>query len=302
MSKNVTRNNLYLVSDVHSYYNALMRALTESGFFEDDDGVLVLLGDALDRGDKPLELIDFLLDLKAKDRLIYIRGNHEELLTDMMQSMTNGSFQSSAFSYLANGTFDTAVSLANSYYDEEEGRHKYYAEELRINHDTAQTNVSELVRRIRESRYYRELHRYAIDYYETENYVFCHGWIPVHITRDADREIYQYNDTWRDADYSQWKRARWINGMSACVKDGITVEGKTVICGHYYTGWGHFFLHGNTSRLAEPFVDEGIIAIDAGMSPSDTDETKRIYCVVISPDGKVLFNQEIIHAPEDNET
>ena len=301
MSNDLTRHNLYLVSDVHSYYGALMRALTEAGFFKDDDGVLVLLGDALDRGDKPLALIDFLLDLKARDRLIYIRGNHEELLSDMMHSMTNGTFAQSSFSYIADGTFDTAISLANSYYDEQEKRHKYYSEELCFNHDTAQTNASELVRRIRESRYYQELHRHALDYYETENYVFCHGWIPVHVKRDTDRDVYQYRSDWRDADYSDWKRARWINGMSACVKDGVSVKGKTVICGHYYTGWGHFFLHGSMTRLVEPFVDKDIIAIDAGMSPSDTDETKRIYCVVISHDGKAVFEQKVLHVPEDNE-
>ena len=302
MSKDLTRHNLYLVSDIHSYYGALIRALSVSGFFDDENGKLVLLGDALDRGDKPMELIDFLLDLKEQDRLIYIRGNHEELLKDMMHSMANGSFATNSFSYIAEGTFDTAISLANSYYDEDEGKHKYYSEELRFNHDTAQTNSDELVRRIMESRYYRELHSSAIDYYETSDYVFCHGWIPVHVTRDGDHDTYRYRDTWRDADYSEWKRARWINGMSACVKDGITVEGKTVICGHYYTGWGHFFLHGSASRLTEPFVDKGIIAIDAGMSPSDTDETKRIYCVVISTDGTATFDQKVIHIPEGNET
>lgn len=84
MGENLTRGNLYLVSDVHSYYSSLMRALTKAGFFEDETGTLVLLGDALDRGTEHLELIKFLLKLKEEGRLIYIIGNHEELLSDMM--------------------------------------------------------------------------------------------------------------------------------------------------------------------------------------------------------------------------
>ena len=42
----------YIVSDVHSYYSILRRTLDEKGFSLNKDHVLVLLGDAFDRGEE----------------------------------------------------------------------------------------------------------------------------------------------------------------------------------------------------------------------------------------------------------
>lgn len=301
MSNSFTRPNMYLVSDVHSYYDAMIRALREAGFFDDPTGKLVILGDALDRGGGPIELIDFMLRLKEEDRLIYIRGNHEELLSDMLFSITNLTFQSTFDTYGQNGTFDTGLCLANSYYDERLTHHRTYPEDswCYMDYDKAQRYGEELVTRIRESRYYRELHRYALDYYETEHYIFCHGFIPVNINANAQPRSYTYNPDWREAEYDAWKAARWLNGMDVCVRHGITEPGKTVICGHFYTGWGHEELHGNDAKCTEPFVDYGIIAIDAGTYDMDTEETKKVNCVLITPDGKAIFEGKVIHTPED---
>lgn len=299
MGENLTRGNLYLVSDVHSYYSSLMRALTKAGFFEDETGTLVLLGDALDRGTEHLELIKFLLKLKEEGRLIYIRGNHEELLSDMMQSISNRSFQSKFYSYAVNGTYETGISLVNMYYDYELEELRYYAENnwCYMDHDKAQEYSEEFATRIRESKYYRELHRYAVDYLETEHYVFCHGWIPVSLGEGEGS--YSYDPEWRDAEYTAWRRARWLNGMEVAVKHGAIIPDKTVVCGHFNTAWGHNFLHGNTGRINEPFVDYGIIAIDAGTYSTDTLDTKRINCVVIQPDGKAIYEGNVIYDPAD---
>ena len=301
MSQNERSGNLYLVSDVHSYYDSLIRALTEAGFFEDETGKLVLLGDALDRGTQHLELVKFLLKLKEDGKLVYIMGNHEEILSDMLQSISNRTFQSKFSSYAINGTFESAVGLANMYFDHEAGELRCYAANnwCHMDYDQAQEYADEFASRVRESIYYRELHRCAIDYYETEHYVFCHGWIPVGIVDCENERFYTYNPDWRDADYTSWRRARWLNGMEVAVKYGAVIPDKTVVCGHFNTAWGHNFLHGNYGRNNDPFVDYGIIAIDAGTYNNDTEETKRINCVVIRPDGKAVFNGEVIHDGAD---
>ena len=60
------------------------------------------------------------------------------------------------------------------------------------------------------------------------------------------------------------------------------VEGKTIICGHYHTSWGHAYLHddgfewGKDVAKFEPFIDDGIIAIDAC-----TAYTGKVNCIVI---------------------
>ena len=111
---------------------------------------------------------------------------------------------------------------------------------------------------------YNSYIRECMPYYETKNAVFVHGWVPCEV-------IYPYklDEDWREGD---WKGARWINGMEAWSK-GIRVPGKTVFCGHWHTSWGHSHLHGDGEEFPDkykgtkahfsPFVDDGIVALDA---------------------------------------
>ena len=71
----------FVVSDVHSFFCSLKEALDQKDFSMDNEKhILVLLGDAFDRGSETEALAEFLLSLYDKKRLIYIQGNHEELL------------------------------------------------------------------------------------------------------------------------------------------------------------------------------------------------------------------------------
>lgn len=300
MSENLTRPTLYLVSDVHSFFDSLIRALTKAGFFEDKDAKLVLLGDALDRGSQPLELIDFLFKLKDEDRLIYILGNHEELLYDLVKTAPTKAFEERLDNFIKNGVLATALRLANMYYDEDKSSHMYYdrVDPRYLDECDALMYPEELASRVKESKYYRELFMSAVDFYETEHYVFCHGWIPVYMEGTLQNPKYFYNPNWRDASYREWRAARWLNGMDVGARHYVTDHEKTVVCGHVYTSWGHQKLHGNDDTITEPFVDYGIIAIDAGTYKSDTAETKKINCVVINGSGEAIFDGEVIHAPE----
>ena len=300
MSENLTRPTLYLVSDVHSFFDSLIRALKTAGFFESKDARLVLLGDALDRGTQPLKLIDFLLKLKEEDRLIYILGNHEELMYDLVKTAPTPAFEERLSNFIKNGVLATAMRLANMYYDEDEHCHKYYAKDdpRYLDECDALMYPDELAARVKESKYYRELFMSAIDYYETEHYIFCHGWIPVYMEGTSQDQKYFYRPNWRDASYREWRAARWLNGMNVGAKHYVTDPEKTIVCGHVYTAWGHENLHGNDNTLTEPFVDYGIIAIDAGTYKSDNKDTKKINCVVINESGEAIFEGEVIHAPE----
>ena len=301
MSENLTRPTLYLVSDVHSFFDSLIRALTKAGFFEDKDAKLALLGDALDRGSQPLELIDFLFKLKEEDRLIYILGNHEELLYDLVKTAPTKAFEERLDNFIKNGVLATALRLANMYYDEDKSCHMYYdrGDPRYLDECDALMYPDELASRVKESKYYRELFMSAVDFYETEHYVFCHGWVPTDVVHENNRDKSVYNPNWRSDDMD-WRRARWLNGMEACVKDGAMIPGKTVICGHFHTGWGHENLQGNSKNLTEPFIDYGIIAIDAGVFHGDTDETKKVNCIVIDEDERAIFEGKVIHDPRDN--
>ena len=85
---------------------------------------------------------------------------------------------------------------------------------------------------------------------------------------------------WRDVIPSLWNKARWINGMEAA-HHGILEPGKTIVCGHWHTSFGHCHYEGDGGEFDNkpnfaPFYDEGIIALDAC-----TACTGKVNCIVL---------------------
>ena len=244
---------LFAVSDIHGYYNETIKALKEAGFFDSDENRLVVVGDALDRGEQTNEMIDFLLGLHAEGRLIYIYGNHEELFYSCLQDIASGGIGmiASGFSHhYHNRTFHTILALG------------------RMSEEQAIQYPQELVARVKESDFYKILLPSAVDYYETEKYIFCHGWIPLDINIEDMIANFTYRPDWRDADESEWHKARWRNGMEMCCMHGVKEAGKTIVCGHWNCSWGHAHVDGICSErgkdaITTPFFADGIIAIDA---------------------------------------
>lgn len=114
-----------------------------------------------------------------------------------------------------------------------------------------------------------------VDYFETDNYIFVHGWIPCYAEKYRLREYkYIYREDWRECGEKEWFLARWINGMAAH-KWGVKEENKTIVCGHYHSAWGHETFNGEKENYS-PYYDEGIIAIDGC-----TARTKKVNCIVI---------------------
>ena len=110
----------------------------------------------------------------------------------------------------------------------------------------------------------------CVDYFEVGNFVCVHGWVP----------CYQGLDDFRDATKADWERARWDNGMKMWSNPMCRVDGKTVICGHWHCSWGWSHLkqlrkefpptnRSDWQKSFEPFVEDGIIAIDACTSYSN---------------------------------
>lgn len=255
----------YVVADVHGYYTYLMRALTEAGFFaETKPCKLIVCGDLLDRGAEARETVDFMLRLLAEDRLIYVLGNHEELLVQCLQEISRGGVYEIAAGlshHSHNKTWDTLLSG--------------------LSEDEACRAPGELVRRVVQSPLYRKLLPVCVDYFETPRYIFAHGWLPCRAEGCKPHIRYSYDPEWRDADETGWRQARWYNGMELACRHRVTEGGKTVVCGHWHTSYGHAKLHGVGSEWGadadfSPFSDEGILAIDGCAASSG-----RINCVVI---------------------
>lgn len=248
----------FVVSDVHGYYSKLIKALKEKGFDESNPGhKLIICGDIMDRGSEALKMQDYILHLMQAGKVILIKGNHEDLMLDMIKDFPNiVEDKAIVFSHhYSNRTFDTAMQLTKK------------------SHGYANTHPEEFAALCASIPFVKNIIPACLDYFETKHYIFTHGWIPTKLS-------YEYDPRWRHASKERWSHARWENGM-LCWFKGATVPNKTVVCGHYHTSWGHHFIEKSSPELGEdadftPFVAKGIIAIDGCTAYSG-----QVNCIVI---------------------
>ena len=237
----------FCVSDVHSYYEQLMEALKNNGFdIDNNEHVLCVLGDMFDRGPSSVELFKFAKQLSNANRLIYIRGNHEDLLFDAAQQIFEGKIPSSH--HFSNGTIDTIAQFCNM------TKYDFMAHNSVLSSKYVENTMRPILDWINNT---------AVNYTEIGNYVLVHGWIPCYLGLDD----------FRDADYFDWDRARWENGMQMWKYPKCRVDGRTVMCGHWHCSWGWSHIKQSRPEFPqknqkdwlksfEPFIDDGIAAID----------------------------------------
>lgn len=245
----------YVTSDIHGFYTPFIEALTRSGYFMDTTPhKLVILGDLFDRGKEAIQLQAFILDLMERDEVILIRGNHEDLFEELVTEDEGLAYSH----HVSNGTYETALRLTG--------------------YDMAIAMVREydFVDAAKETAFYRKIIPAMRDCYETEHYVFVHGWIPCIRERDGS---YSYNAAWRTAGPAEWRKARWYNGMDAART--AADETKTVVCGHWHTSYGHSKYEQNGPEFGEgadfrPYRARGILALDACTAYSG-----MVNCVVL---------------------
>lgn len=256
----------FVVSDVHGFYNYLIKALDKAGFDENNpDHIFVSCGDLLDRGSQPVQCLQFVNGL-PKDRKILICGNHEVLMDEMLKDMCARDHD------YHNGTLLTVL---DCYTD--------------TGHDINTTAGSsfEWFKKWKEWKNYRKS---CINFFETDKYVFVHGWIPCQASDPnpyhARNIKYKYIDDWRNGN---WGHAMWINGMYAW-SQGVKVLDKTIVCGHWHASFGNSKYHNDGVEFPNdksddpkdkyanfnPFVDDGIMAIDAC-----TVLSHKVNCVVL---------------------
>ena len=76
----------FVISEVHSFYTEMMTSLISNGFdIQNPDHKVIICGNAFDRGCEMIKMFEWLKEMKLKDKLIYIRGNHEDLLEDVFR-------------------------------------------------------------------------------------------------------------------------------------------------------------------------------------------------------------------------
>lgn len=260
----------YVISDPHGFYQETIAALTEAGFFGDPaPHKLIVCGDMMDRGHEAQEMEKFMADLLHRGELIFIRGNHEDLMEEMLHKFrVDQSIITRGYShYVSNGTWDTALQLAD------------------MTSGAALSHPHILIRFVRESWFLMKLLPASVDYFETEHYIFVHGWMPC-ITEDvpAGRQRnrhYSFDPGWRTVPRKAWIYSSWFNGMELAKEHGIVVPGKTIVCGHWHTSFGHARYENKGTEFGDDadfsvYKSDGIIALDACTAHSG-----KVNCIII---------------------
>lgn len=247
----------FIITDTHGFYTPTMQVLNGRGFEMNNPSHTVLLcGDLLDRGKEAVKLQQFAMRLHNENRLIFIRGNHEDLILQMIRDWDREKDKISiGYSHhFTNGTYDTALQLT--------GMKKREAED----------NEELFLSKLNESDFVKILIPSSIDYYELNDFIFVHGWIPTDVIPLGQRTDYTkrlaVNLNWRNCATEKWEEARWENGIEAAVKSEAILKGKTIVCGHWHCSTGHYLVGEAKSERGDeaiytPFVHEGIIAFDA---------------------------------------
>ena len=135
----------YVISDTHGFYNEMREALDEAGFDPNDkSNFLIGLGDYLDRGRQPREVMEYLMSLERK---VLIRGNHDNLILDCLRREYPLGHD------WHNGTAQSIIDLAPNA--------TMFDEACKAVHNDILNFTKNMV-----------------NYFETKSFVFCHGYVP----------------------------------------------------------------------------------------------------------------------------
>lgn len=233
---------LFVISDVHGHYTPMKEALDQAGFDKGNpDHLLICCGDYFDRGNENLEVLRFFEQLKHK---VLLRGNHEDMLLKLLQT---GKLLPHHY---INGTMSTLQNIFGKYFVNPADDTIDFSGKTRIT-----DRICEFIKE-------------TVDYYETENYVFVHGWLPENAGTPEARQ---------KASCQTWEQARWVKWTERYT--GLPpLADKTLICGHMPTFFAGAVDSDRSRDCCDIFYGNGLIAIDAG-----TADTKQVNVLVLDP-------------------
>lgn len=294
----------FVTSDIHGFYNEFISALDRSGFnIDNPDHILIICGDIFDRGNQPLQIYTFLRSL-PKERRILVRGNHEFLLQDLVQRGYPESHDEH------NGTIDTLYQLKGY-----KNYHDFYSQRFfdivkqDVKFDTPEYEAInekwvDKEKKVFNNKVIKQILKWInsdewVNYYELNNYIFVHSFIPLKSEHINDSSVKSYDPNWRQANSTDWQKAMWgcpwKNFKAGYFNEEIK-NGKILVCGHWHTS----DFYNNLEYEKEPerwlnvytdnpiYLSNNLIALDAC-----TAATRSINILVINEDNSIeLYNHE----------
>lgn len=155
----------FTFSDVHGNFTALDQSLKNAGFdANNEDHVLLGLGDYFDRGSQSKEVYEFLVKFQKLGRGFYLSGNHDEFFYEYLRGLDEGFYN---FEY--NGMWDTVKSFTGLKGSKDQA---YVLNEFARDKINENYGVKNWVARL----------PYG---FTLENYVFTHAGLKYDITKDS---------------------------------------------------------------------------------------------------------------------
>lgn len=244
----------FIVSDIHSCYRPLEKALVEKGFdINDPNHTLVVLGDVFDRGLQTRKVYDLLTTI-PQERVILVKGNHEYLFEELLwekkfperHDFTNGTV--GTFIQIAYQTQKTITKYMNILIDGYNSMHWTTIDDefnrQRIN--KAKDAWLKIKLAVKNS----EIYKWLIsskwqNYWETNKFIGVHSFIPIR-TKDGYDSMYvvynnlyglmEYDPNWRDG-MANWDSAVWgcpYKQFDYGLFKPEADKGKTLIVGHWH--------------------------------------------------------------------
>jgi serine/threonine protein phosphatase 1 len=243
----------FCISDIHSFYEPMIEALNNAGFNpENPEHILVVCGDVFDRGPNSAKVLSYLRRLERK---ILIKGNHEQLLVECCERGYPGSHD------FSNGTHKTICDLGG-------------ADEYNPFDECCTRTLARVATFLDD----------MVNYFETEHYIFVHGWIPVNCDDGMPayyrkKRRFSKMENFREATQQQWDDAMWLSGPDMAL-DGYNNTGKTIVFGHWHTSYLWSIKDGRSEfgddAKFDIFYGDNFIAIDACTAYSG-----KVNCLVI---------------------
>lgn len=165
----------FVISDIHSHYDAMILALEKHGYdTRDKTHHLLVLGDIFDRGPQAKEVLDYLYHLNMLDKATIILGNHDSFLIDFLKKQHQRTF----FNVVHNGFGKTLFQLSGI---------KPTMKNLNLVQETIEMEYSFLLKWLESFPYYLEI----------GDYIFVHGGI--------DGKVHNWKNKLSKRDYI-WSR------------------------------------------------------------------------------------------------
>lgn len=207
---------LYVIPDIHGNFNQLKLICNRILPLRKSDGIkdkLVFLGDYIDRGEDTPAVLDFLIDIKKKykDQVIFLRGNHEDMLLGALGKKDEPSSEevSNYSMWVQNGGAAAIGQYLEQYWKSD--LNPFTLPKSRLPDLIPLKHVKFL-----ESTQY---------YYEYEQYIFVHAGCNPNVPLEQ-----------QDEEFLIWDRSVFKFVLRQLKNKQELLWDKTIITGHNYTG------------------------------------------------------------------